>query len=160
MIATSSSEIRRSALSALTAARIGPAHGVHTSASPAPRPTPDQNPLPVASRPPAPVASGWKARPIHSPRAGTSSATPATPSSPMAMLRSRSWGRPSAERTREASRVKITKATASPTAMPNGRRRPPVVDAAATTGSTGSTQGERNVASPAIAATAINVTST
>ena len=78
----------------------------------------------------------------------------------MAMLRSRSWGRPSAERTRDASSVKITKATASPTAMPSGRRRPPVVDAAATTGSTGSTQGDRNVASPATAATAINVTST
>ena len=44
--------------------------------------------------------------------------------------------------------------------MPSGRRRPPVVEAAATTGSTGSTHGERNVARPATAATAINVTST
>ncbi len=42
--------------------------------------------------------------------------------------------------------------------MPSGRRRPPVADAAATTGSTGSTHGDRNVASPATTATAISVT--
>ena len=160
VIATSSSEIRRSALSALTAARIGPAQGVQTSARPAPSTVPDQNPSPPASPPPARAASGWKARPSHSPIAGTSRATPATARSAIARLRSRSCGSPSACSTREASSVKMTNATARPTAMPRGRRRPPVVDAAATTGNTGSTHGERKVARPATAATAISVTST
>ena len=59
MIATSSSETRLSALSTVTAARIGPAHGVHTSDSTAPSPTPDQNPSPSLRRAPAAAASGW-----------------------------------------------------------------------------------------------------
>ena len=69
-MATSSSEIRCWALSALTAARIGPAHGVQTSARPPPSPTPDQNPSPAESRSPTwdgerperpsePLADGW-----------------------------------------------------------------------------------------------------
>ena len=87
-----------SALSAVTAARIGPAHGVHTSDERRrPAPTPDQKPSPPArSRPPARAASGWKSRPSHSPTAGTSSTMPTNASRTIAMLRSRSCGRPSA----------------------------------------------------------------
>ena len=78
----------------------------------------------------------------------------------MASVCSRSCGRPSAESTREAASVKATNASARPTATPSGRRRPPVAEVASTTGTIGSTHGDRNVARPATAAARTSVTLT
>ncbi len=44
--ATTRAEVLPDALTEMTAARIGPAHGAHTKPSAAPTKRPDQNPLP------------------------------------------------------------------------------------------------------------------
>ena len=53
--------------------------------------------------------------------------------------------------------MKTTNASARPRATPSGRRRPPVVPVASTTGTIGSTHGDRNVARPATTAARTSV---
>ena len=113
---------------------------------------PDQNPSPPLAAPLARAASGWKILPAHSARNGASSMRPTNPSRITASVCRRSCGSPSASSTRDAASVKATNASARPIAIPNGRRRPPVVDVARTTGMIGSTHGERKVATPATSA--------
>jgi hypothetical protein len=71
----------------------------------------------------------------------------------MATFRRRSSGRPSAERSAVATRVKSVKLQTSPATIAYGRRRSPVAPPAKTMGSTGRTQGEIAVTMPATNAT-------
>ncbi len=71
------------------------------------------------------------------------------------MFRSRSSGRPSAERSAVAASVNAVNETTRPAITAYGRRLPPPLPPASTTGSTGSTHGESAVTIPATNATAI-----
>ena len=102
---------------------------------------------PGACPPRASRAAGTAGRPTRRATARAAS-VPTKASSTTAIVCSRSCGRPSAASTREAASVNATNASARPSATPSGRRRPPSPRVASTTGTIGSTQGERNVARP------------
>ena len=65
VISTRLPETWCSAASTVTAARIGPAHGVQTTESAAPSTRPDVNPSPPGNLPAARAASGWNRRPAQ-----------------------------------------------------------------------------------------------
>jgi len=132
----------------ITEAMIGPAQGAHNRPSPAPttRPTPN----PPCRWWPAPMrASGAKNRSTHSPRAGMSRVRPNTPNRTIAPVRSHTVGKANACAAAVTASVAAVKVTANPSTMPRGRERPPPVDVESRIGSTGNTQGEITVTTPA-----------
>src|SRR3954453_4122771 len=84
--------------------------------------------------------------------AGTSSVAPNTSSTTIANMRRKSSGSPKASITYTSATVANVNDSVSPVTIPSGRRRPPVVPADRTTGSTGNTHGDTAVAAPAIRA--------
>src|SRR4051812_13068781 len=135
------------ALTEITAARIGPAHGAYTNPSAAPTVSPLQNPSPVDLGPKrASRESGASSRAAS---AGTSSATPAPARTTIARSRVASLPRPTRWTTSARPTIVTVNVVASPMTMPTGRRRPPVAPAASRAGRTGTTQGLTAVAAPA-----------
>src|SRR5439155_12889703 len=81
--------------------------------------------------------------------AGTSIDSPNTPRATMANTRSQAAGSARACTAAPAIRVATVNDTASPSTTPRGRNRPAPAVVESTTGSTGSTQGDTTVATPA-----------
>ena len=142
------------ALTDVTAARIGPAHGAHTNPSAAPTPTPDQKPVPRDFGPKRPSRdSGASMRAV---RSGISSATPNTIRTTIASVRAAPLARPTPLTSWASSTIAIVNVTPSPITIPTGRRRPPVALEASSAGTTGSTHGVIAVPAPAIRANSIS----
>jgi hypothetical protein len=135
---------------AMTAARIGPAHGAYTKPSAAPTSNPDAKPSP---RPRGPSrdsrASGASRR---APSDGTATTTPKPMSTTTASVRVAPAPSPTPSTTLARPTMVTVKVAARPRAMPTGRRRPPVSPALSSAGSTGSTHGLSAVPAPATSA--------
>ena len=138
------------ALTEITAARIGPAHGAHTNPSAPPTPSPVQKPSPRVLGPNrASRDSGACTRCASS---GISSTSPNTISTTIANVARAAGASPTPLTSCASATIAIVKVTASPSTIPSGRRRPPTALAASSAGSTGSTQGVIAVPAPAISA--------
>jgi hypothetical protein len=85
----------------------------------------------------------------RAPTAGTASATPKPHRTTIATVRVAPSARPIPSTTEASTEIAIVNVAARPSAIPSGRRRPPVPAAESSAGSTGSTQGETAVPAPA-----------
>ena len=142
------------ALTEMTAARIGPAHGAHTKPSAAPTPTPVQKPLPREWGPNrARRESGASTRADSS---GTSSTIPNPIRTITATVRAAPEASPTPLAIWASATIAIVNVTASPSTIPSGRRRPPTALADRSAGRTGSTHGVIAVPAPAINANNIS----
>ena len=127
------------AATTVTAASTGPAHGTNTS----PSEMPSRNPPPPARK----RESRANGRSIQSASCGMSSVAATRKSRAIARLRRKSAGRPSLSSSHAANSVKTTKLATRPVTIRSGLR--PVAPPASRIGSTGSTQGEIAVTTPA-----------
>jgi hypothetical protein len=141
------------ALTEITAARIGPAHGVYAKPSAAPTPSPLQKPLPRERGPKR--ASRVRGASIRAATCGRSSARPKPISTTSASTRTPLPARPTPCTNEASATTAIVNVSASPSTMPSGRRRPPAALADRSAGSTGSTQGVTAVAAPATSANSV-----
>ena len=136
------------ALTDVTAARMGPAHGAHTNPRAPPTPSPDQKPSPRVLGPKrARRESGAWTRSASS---GISRMTPNTSSTTIASVRAAPAASPTPLTSWASATMAIVNVIASPSTMPSGRRRPPAALAESSAGRTGSTQGVIAVPAPAI----------
>src|ERR1700733_7228144 len=144
------------ALTDVTAARIGPAHGAHTKPSAPPTVSPDQKPVPRVLGPKrASRDSGASSRAVT---LGISSANPNTISTTIASVLAAPLARPTPLTNWARRTIAIVNVAASPSTIPIGRRRPPVALDASKAGTTGSTQGVIAVPAPAIRANSNSTT--
>ena len=97
--------------------------------------------------------SAWNGRSTRAPSLGHRSESPTSRTTPIATLRRRSSGSPSAERSAVATSVKSVKLQTSPATIAYGRLLSSLAPPANTIGSTGRTQGESAVTMPATNAT-------
>ena len=142
------------ALTEVTAARIGPAHGATTNPSAAPTPSPDQKPVPRVLGPNRARRDSGASRRWDS--SGISSTTPNRISTTIARSRAPEAARPTPLTSCASATIAIVNVIASPSTIPIGRRRPPAAPPARIAGSTGSTQGVMAVPAPASSANNIN----
>ena len=142
------------ALTDVTAARIGPAHGAHTKPSAAPTATPDQNPSPRVRGPnrASRESGAW----TRAARLGISSSSPNAISTTIAIVRAAPLARPTPLTSWASATIAIVNVVPSPSTIPSGRRRPPTALADSSAGRTGSTHGVIAVPAPAISANNIN----
>jgi hypothetical protein len=135
------------------AANIGPAHGVHTNPKAEPSTAPLQNPE-LTLRDLLSIAAPKEAiRPEllakNSPRDGKISTIPKAAITAIAIERKKSGDMPKSFTRAASARVKKVKLAITPHTTPRGRKRPLPAPAANKAGSTGSTQGDSTVATPA-----------
>src|SRR5436190_2156533 len=140
------------ALTEITAARIGLAHGVYTNPSAPPTSRPERNPSP---RPRGPRrASRDSGASMRAAIPGASIASPKASSTAIATSRRGSDPSPTPSTTLATPTTVMVKVIERPSTMPSGRRRPPRPPADSSAGSTGSTHGDRAVPAPASSANA------
>ena len=144
------------ALTAITAARIGPAHGAHTKPSAAPTPMPVQKPSPRVFGPKRASRESGACTRCASP--GMRRTTPKAIRTTIATVRVALVASPTPFTSCASATIAIVNVTASPSTIPSGRRRPPTALADSSAGSTGSTQGVIAVPAPATSATRISRT--
>jgi len=152
--ATIFAEAPPDALTDVTAARIGPAHGAHTNPSAAPTPTPDQKPSPRVLGPNrARRESGACTRAATS---GMSSTTPNPIRTTTASVRAAPLANPTPLTSWASATIAIVNVAPRPSTMPSGRRRPPTALADRSAGRTGRTHGVIAVPAPATKANTIS----
>src|SRR5437763_3437522 len=145
-------DLPEAALTEMTAARIGVAHGVYTKPSAPPTSSPERKPSP---RPRGPRrASRDSGASMRAAIPGASIASPKTSSTAIATSRRGSDPSPTPSTTLATPTMVIVKVIERPSTTPSGRRRPPTPPADSSAGSTGSTHGDRAVPAPASSANA------